>query len=93
MTRPLKVYGITTHLGGNARGQVRAIVATTTKKAALQAMRCTTSHFNTYGDETGNALEIEVATAEPGTVFYANGDRYIRNAAEFTRWEPTRSPS
>lgn len=67
----LKVYGGLTFMNGE---QYRTIVATTSKKKACEIVGGSLYHFNNYWSETGNKLEIEVATSQPETIFVAPND-------------------
>jgi hypothetical protein len=62
----LKVYGGLTMLHGK---QVRTIVATTSQKAAAELVGISLSYLRGYWSETWNRQELEVALAQPGTVF------------------------
>lgn len=86
--RPLKVWGIATPLGGNANGQVRAIVATTSMAAAANAIGWPTSTFRNHAMDTENPVELAVALSEPGTVFFCDNDHHVPDAAGYIRWEP-----
>ncbi len=71
MAKELKVYGC-----GDERGK-RIIVAATTKKAAYQAFvdsglyQRSYSVWDQFVSATQNEEEIEMATAEPGKVFFS----------------------
>ncbi|WP_293000039.1 hypothetical protein [Nevskia sp.] len=58
--RPLKVYGC------NLDGRHRGIVAATSQVVAAKLLGLTLSHLRTYGCETGNKEEVELAMREPG---------------------------
>ncbi|KKL13035.1 hypothetical protein LCGC14_2529790 [marine sediment metagenome] len=61
-----KVYGgMSFHKGK----QVRAIVATKTKKKARELFDISYSYFTDYFGETGNEKELEIALANPEIVF------------------------
>lgn len=91
--RKLKVYGWTGYRrdcppAPNGNRQTREIVATTSKKEAARLvdperswMRPPVSEI----DETGNAAEIELATANPGVVFWCPIDESYRGAAQWRR--------
>lgn len=56
--------------------QPRVVVAASSQKKATAAMSraglsMNLNHLATYGGQTWNALEIEVASTKPGAVFYA----------------------
>jgi hypothetical protein len=53
-----KVYGGLTFHNGK---QVRTIVATKTKKKAIELLHISAYHFNDYWCETGNKIELEAA--------------------------------
>lgn len=86
--RPLKVFTVRAYLGGNARGQVRAVVAAPTAAAAARACRVTPHRLRMYGSETGNPLQIEVAMSDPGAVFFCPCAVDGPDASSYTRWEP-----
>lgn len=73
--KELKVYG------GSANGQYREIVATRTKKKAIELFGISYSHFRDYYCETGNEQEITIATSKPDTVFRTK-DNYDRKYFE-----------
>ena len=67
--RKMKVWGGLTFKNGN---QMRTIVATTTKKKAMELLEMRSSYeFNNYWCEAGNDTELTIALAEPNTVFIA----------------------
>lgn len=78
----LKVYGTTASIRGTLTPetlgdalhirQCRAVVATTSKKAAAELLGMNIRTFNYNGCETGNPEEIAMATAEPGTPLYTS---------------------
>lgn len=59
------------HYPGSTSPQLRAIVATRTKKEAADLFGVALSYFNQYSSPTGNDAEIATATAKPGQVFAA----------------------
>lgn len=75
----LKVFG-----GLCSRGsvpQVRTIVAATSQRAACAALKAAGHHvtlheFRGYWCETGNAVEIEVATKAPMVVFQTSANDF-----------------
>lgn len=67
--KKLKVWG------GSASGMYREIVATKTKKKAIELFGVSYSRFKDYYCETGNEKEIAIATSKPNTVFRAK-DNY-----------------
>jgi len=71
----LKVFGGNIQVGGK---QVRAIVATKTKKRAAELFGVSLYHFNQFCCETGNATELQVAQGNPETVFYCE-NRHIHD--------------
>ncbi len=81
----LKVYG-----GMKLRGprQVRCIVAARSQKEAAPAAHESMHGFRTYWGKTGNAKEIEIATAAPGVLFYCDAPRgsYAGEGYEWKRY-------
>lgn len=72
MARKLKVWG---WVGinpnpTNGHRQVREVVATTTKRQAIEASGLSAYTFNQYAGETGNTTERVTALSDPGAVFY-----------------------
>lgn len=61
--KKLKVYG------GSCCGNHREIVATRTKRKAMELFGISYSHFKDYYSETGNKNEIEIATSKPNIIF------------------------
>lgn len=61
--RELKVWG------GSYDGMYRVIVATKTKKRAIELFGISYSRFKDYYCETKNEQEIVIATSKPNTVF------------------------
>lgn len=55
--------------GGSYQGMYRHIIATRTKKKAIELFGISYSHFTNYYCETGNKQEIVIATSKPNTVF------------------------
>lgn len=55
--------------GGSADGRHRMIVATTTKKAAMEALGVSAYTFRNFFSETANETELATARPEPGVVF------------------------
>lgn len=64
----LKVFGGLTLVEGR---QVRTIVAASSQKEAAELLGITVRHLRDYWPQTGNALEVETALAQPGVVFNA----------------------
>ena len=60
-----KVYGGFTFHNGK---QVRTIVATKTKKKAIELLHISAYHFNDYWCDTGNLIELEAAMLNPEKV-------------------------
>lgn len=58
----MKVYGY-------SLGVERRIVAATSQAGAARAFKIPASRLAKYGCETGNAVEIALATGKPGAVF------------------------
>ncbi|MFS0884945.1 hypothetical protein [Aeromicrobium sp. 179-A 4D2 NHS] len=93
----LKVYGLTTfsrRVPGPANGsnQCNAVIASTSKKAAAEALGMNVYNFNQWASETGNALSIEIAMSDPGVVFLAPLDHGYRDASEWVRVPPGERP-
>ena len=87
MTKALKVWG------GCFDGLTRQIVAAPTKKAAAEALKQSLYHFNIYGCETGNGVEMRTALAEPGVPFSApvsgpRDDSFVRGLVRCSRGQP-----
>jgi hypothetical protein len=75
MKPKLRVYGLNLWIPDgpeepNGNRQRRAIVAARNQKEAATALSVSPSYLRTYGGETGNAREIELATANPGQAFW-----------------------
>jgi hypothetical protein len=66
----LKVYGGLKHMG--SRGQLRTIVATTSKAKAAELVGLRPCEVAGYWSVTGNKTELDVALAAPGQVFQAS---------------------
>ena len=64
----MKVWGGMTF---NKGIQVRTIIATPTKKKAMELLDLPSSYFNDYWSETGNDIELATALAKPNTIFVA----------------------
>lgn len=69
MARNMKVYGGLTFIDGK---QLRTIVATSTKKRAMEILDESNYSFNNYWSETSNKVETEIALKEPNTIFVAS---------------------
>lgn len=67
--KQLRVWGGLTFKGGK---QVRTIVATRTKKRAMELLKASPNTFKDYWSETGNAVEIATALPKPDTIFIAS---------------------
>ena len=79
----VKYWGGLTFVGNH--GQKRTIVASTSKKAAAEALGLSLHAFNQYWSETGNKAELAVLQAnEPGVVFVNISRQYSENP-EFIR--------
>lgn len=85
MARELKVFGmIIASFGGEAQRlgsrqhirQIRAVVATTTKKEAIEKLGITATDARDHLGETGNEQEIKIAMSKPGQVFASAIDAY-----------------
>lgn len=72
--RELKVYGGRFFRGGK---NYRAVVATRTKKRAIELLKVSANEFRDYWCETHNAIELEICMANPETIYYI--DRYKPN--------------
>ena len=77
----MKTYGVRAVLTieGATHNQPRIIVAARSRAAAVRAfvaagIHVTDDYVATYGGETWNDLECEVANSEPGRVFVARVD-------------------
>jgi hypothetical protein len=64
---------------GRPHRQVRAIVATRTKKEAIALFGCTAGEFREYSSKTSNAIDLEVALAKPGQLFVRRIDDWDGN--------------
>ncbi|MDD4242822.1 MAG: hypothetical protein PHG08_00785 [Bacilli bacterium] len=79
--RELKVWGGTIFVYGK---QVRAIVATRTKKRAMYLLGITGSkYFNNWID-TGNEIELQVALEKPETIFISY-NRWSQNKDDYKK--------
>ncbi len=72
----IKVYGSLGMVGGRQR---RTIIAATSRAQAVASLnaaklRTTLHELSTYWAETGNAVEIAIATTLVGCVFMASSD-------------------
>ncbi len=63
----MKVWGTTMYFNKDGR-QCRAVVATKTKKRAVELLDLTLYTFNNYSCVTGNEKEIAAAMKQPETV-------------------------
>lgn len=59
----LKVFGV------NLNGVYRCIVAATSQAEAARLMGTTLTNVRTYGSQTWNEAEVELAMREPGVVW------------------------
>ena len=66
----LKVYGGLKHMG--SRGQLRTIVAATSRAKAAELVGLRLSELIGYWSVTENKTEIDLALAHPGKVFQAS---------------------
>lgn len=66
MARQLKVWGTCVFIGSM---QVRAVVATETKKKAAEMFKITPAVFRAYACQTFNKVELTVALSKPGALF------------------------
>ena len=74
MPRELKVWGgvMSTQSGR----QKRCIVATRTKKRAMELLGCSITDFNNFFCETHNKRALEIALADPEQVYVTHIHRY-----------------
>lgn len=89
MSKKLKVFGGSTFYG-SPRKQVRVLVASYTKKQAVELLNTVStisySSFNDYYSETGNSVELSLAT-EVG-MWIKNGNTYAESKVEnYTKLE------
>jgi hypothetical protein len=74
MARKLRVWGTNVFRpwvkNANGSQQVRAVVATTTQKKAIELLDTTRYEFKLFACETGNEVEVMTARKEPGVVIY-----------------------
>jgi hypothetical protein len=82
----LRVYGWQDHRAGV--GQVRAIVAARSKTAAARCAGKTAARQLFNLEETGNAVECEVALARPGVVYWVSlrGSDWYRASSDAALW-------
>ena len=80
----LIVWGGFTFIDGHK--QKKTIVATCTKKQAAKILDYSMYSFNKYFSATGNAVQIQVATARPGAVFVED----VEYSADWKRVKPKR---
>lgn len=73
----MKVYGGLIFVNGK---QVRAIVSAKSLKRASELTGVKYNHMRGYWCETGNDIELKIATASPETVFIATS----ASSKEFT---------
>jgi hypothetical protein len=95
MARELKVFGYTLITYGDEskrlgqRSHVRqckAVVATTTRKEAIEKFGITQGEASGYMSETGNEHDIAIAMSKPGQVFaFALDDHKHANPIEIFR--------
>lgn len=74
--KELVVYGGRIHLNGKS---TRAIVATRTKKKAMELVGVGVSGFKNYWSETRNEYELEIALAEPEMLFVCTSGGWTDN--------------
>jgi len=84
MAKKLKVWGGMTFRTGKSS---RTLVATYTKKRAMEILGLTPYTMKEYWSVTGNKVEIEVATGKPETIFCAIRDGYGLTVEEFVEYE------
>lgn len=84
----LRVYGGL--IMGRGKHQVRTIVSAPSKKAAAEIFGMTVSNFASIFTETGNGLELRIATGDPYSVFQSSGTM----ESDFVKVDPkTRKPA
>ena len=88
MARQLKVYGwrgrrLKSKSERNHHGQTREIMAAYSVAEVLRATGMTRGDWNHSGCETGNALELELALANPGRVFWSRYVDHMRGDCEW----------
>lgn len=88
MAKKLKVFGGTIFYG-SPRKQVRILVAAYTKKQAVELLNninnYTYNDFNDYFSETGNSIELSVAT-EVG-MWITNNDNFFNKSTDYIKLE------
>lgn len=67
MSRRLRVYGWSETRGGKS---VRCIMAATSQKELSELTKMSLYYIRGWVEETGNDVEIAVATAKPRTLFW-----------------------
>ena len=80
--RKLKTYGGNLFIGNK---QQRVIVATTSKKRAIEILPISSYEFNYYWCETGNDIECKIALENPEIMFSTDNQRM-----EYKVYEPTK---
>ena len=68
----MKKYKVWGGLIYGNKGAKRTIIATKTKKKAIELLELPYSYFNDYWCETGNEKELKLALSKPETIFYPN---------------------
>lgn len=88
----LKVYSLNGFRSGvrnpNGGHQTDEIVAARSMAEAARLFGTSLHHMRTYGHETGNDRQIEVAMSRPGVVFYVPSSQQWREGVEWTAVEP-----
>jgi hypothetical protein len=72
---------------GGCENNHRRIVAATSKMRAIALLDISHERFIEWFDETGNHVELSIATSE-GVWEARTLDGRVRNAADFKRWLP-----
>lgn len=68
--KPLKVWRLAMNLPETQGKQAVCIVAAKSRAAAARAFEVADGHLKMYGSETGNDLQILIASSSPGTLFW-----------------------
>lgn len=82
MSRKLKVFC------ANLDGRHEGVVAATSQKEAARLLGMSLGSFRTWGHETGNTEQIDVAMREPGVAWKRSFANYH---AEWIRIEPRKN--
>lgn len=99
MARELKVYGYTGFYPKDFVDRMRntsLAVATTTKKAAAEALGLNMSQFRDYAGETFNDASIAAAMEEPGRVVFQDNVNFTPRQEvyrDYETWEIVHGPT